>query len=132
MKKTTARPATFGEYSRAFPAAVQRVLRQIRLVIKEEVPEAKETIGYGMPATTLMGHYLVYFAAYEGHVSLYPIPRGTEALRRKMRPYQRGRGTLRFPLTKPVPFGLVRQVVKARAREVESELKARKRRKVVG
>jgi uncharacterized protein YdhG (YjbR/CyaY superfamily) len=130
MRRTNARPATFGEYSRAFPTNVQHVLRQIRVVIKGEVSEAKETISYGMPATTLMGRHLVYFAGYERRVSLYPVPRGTETLRRKLRPYQWGRGTLRLPLSEPLSIGLVRQVVRARAREVRSELAARKRREV--
>lgn len=121
MQKKTAGPATIAEYSRGFPRKAQSALRQIRRVIKEEAPEAKEDIRYGMPAATLRGHYLVYFAAYERHIGIYPVPEGTEALRRRLRPYRSGRGTLRFSMDKPLPIDLIRNIVKALSREVKEK-----------
>jgi len=99
VKKTKARPATFGEFLLAIPKPVQRVLRLIRMVKKGEVPEAMEAMSYGMAATTLMRRWQVYFAAYERHNSHSPMPRGTAAQHRTMRPYQRSRWKLRFLLT---------------------------------
>jgi uncharacterized protein YdhG (YjbR/CyaY superfamily) len=108
-----AAPASIDDYIRAFPEDVQVVLRAIRTTIKDAAPEASEAISYQIPTFKVGGKYLVYFAGYKNHVSVYPIPAVDEELERAIEPYQTGKGTLRFPLSKPVPYELIRRVTEA-------------------
>jgi uncharacterized protein YdhG (YjbR/CyaY superfamily) len=105
--------ATVDEYIDSFPDEVQERLRRIRQVIREVGPEAGERISYGMPTVTLDGKYVVYYSAWKRHLALYPVPGGDEALARDLHPYRTGKGTLRFPLDRPLPEDLVRRVVAA-------------------
>jgi uncharacterized protein YdhG (YjbR/CyaY superfamily) len=75
-------------------------------------PGAEETISYKIPAFTLDGEALVYFAGWKHHVSLYPVPKGDAAFRRRIDPYRAGKGTLKFPLKQPLPLDLIASVVK--------------------
>ena len=102
---------TIDEYIGAFPAQVQPVLAEIRRTIREVAPAAGETISYQMPTFTLNGKHLVYFAGWKNYVSLYPIPAGDAAFQRDIAPYRAGKGTLRFPLGKPVPYDLIGRLV---------------------
>ncbi len=105
--------ATIDDYIGSFPEHVQDVLEQVRRTIRKVVPTGEETISYQIPTITLDGTYLVYFAGWKNHVSLYPIPTDDEALERKLAPYQSGKGTLKFPLDKPIPYDLIERVVKS-------------------
>ena len=103
---------TIDDYIGAQGAAVQPVLQQVRRVIRESAPDAEETISYKIPAFTLNGEELVYFAGWKHHVSLYPVPKGDAAFRRLIEPYRAGKGTLKFPLKQPIPLDLIASVVK--------------------
>ena len=103
--------ATIDEYIGACPAHVQAVLEEVRRRIRQVVPEAGEMISYQMPTMTLNGKHLVYFGAWTHHISVYPVPVADEAFRQELAPYLAGKGTLRFPLDKPVPYELIERVV---------------------
>ncbi len=103
-------PTTIDEYIEGFPADVQVILREIRSRLRAGLPDAAETISYGIPTFTIGGRYLVYFAGWKNHVSVYPIPTGDEAFQREVEPYVAGKGTLKFPLGEPVPYDLIERV----------------------
>jgi uncharacterized protein YdhG (YjbR/CyaY superfamily) len=101
---------TVDEYIASFPAEVQEVLQEIRRTCHAAVPDAGEMISYGLPTITLGGKYVVYFAGWTHHVSVYPVPDGDAAFRASLAPYRAAKGTLMFPLGKPVPYGLIGKV----------------------
>jgi len=117
MSTDQSAPTTIDAYLAAFPPEVQALLQQIRQVIHEAVPNLGETISYGMPTFTLHGKYLVYIAAHKKHIGLYPAPTGVEEFHEAVALYGRGKGTLKFPLDKPMPFDLIRRVARFRAKE---------------
>lgn len=117
MKPNRAAPRNIDEYLAGFPADVQAILRKVRATIRKAAPDAAETISYQMPTFTLNGSYLIYFAAYKGHISIYPAPRGVEQFKAELAVYQGGKGTIQFPLNKPIPFGLIRRIVKFRIKQ---------------
>ena len=90
----------------------------------ESAPEAEEAISYGMPAFKLHGKSLVYFAAWRSHVGFYPSgPSAIEGFKKELSPYKQSKGTIQFRLDKPIPFDLVRKIVKFRVKENESKKK---------
>lgn len=105
------------EYIASFPEDIQRILKELRATIKAAAPEAGEKINYGIPTFTLNGTYLIYFAAWKNHISIYPIPSGSEAFNNEVSNYVAGKGTLKFPLGKPLPWELITQIVKLRVAE---------------
>jgi len=117
MESRSKPPRSIDEYIAGFPDEVQGLLQEVRGVIRETAPEAEETISYGIPTFTLNGRYLIYFAAYKTHLSLYPAPVGVQEFEADMAAYRSGRGTLRFPYDRPVPFELIRRIVKFRVKE---------------
>ncbi len=126
MKTEHAGPRTIDEYIAGFPRDVQVILRQIRLTIRRAAPEATETIKYQIPTFTLQGN-LVSFAAYKNHIGIYPVPRGTERFQKQVAVYKSAKSTVRLPLDKPVPFELIRSLVKFRVKETrESRVVRRK------
>lgn len=119
MKRTIQEtPQTIDEYIAGFPSDVQVILQKIRMTIHKAAPEAQETISYRMPTFNLNDHYLIYFAGYKKHVSLYPAPVGIEKFQEEMAAYISGRGTLKFPLDEPIPYGLIRRIVLFRRRKI--------------
>ncbi|MGB8212077.1 MAG: DUF1801 domain-containing protein [Anaerolineales bacterium] len=109
-------PKTIDEYIANFPADIQEILEKIRNTIQEAVPEAEGTIGYEMPAFRLKGN-LVYFAAFKKHIGLYSIPTGIEEFKTELSIYKQGRGSIQFPLDKPIPYDLISRIAKFRAEE---------------
>ena len=108
---------TVDEYILAFPEPVRTKLQELRLLIKDAVPEAEETIKYGMPTFTLHGN-LVYFAAWKKHIGLYPITAAMEATLDELAAWKTsGKGTIQFPLDQPLPLPLIRSIVALRVRE---------------
>jgi uncharacterized protein YdhG (YjbR/CyaY superfamily) len=99
-----------------FPAEIQVVLEQIRATIQQAAPDAKEAIKYGMPTFVLNGN-LVHFAAFKNHIGFYPAPTGIDAFIGELAPFRTGKGTIQFPIDKPVPFDLITKVVKFRMEE---------------
>jgi uncharacterized protein YdhG (YjbR/CyaY superfamily) len=108
---------TIDEYVRTFPEDVQRILEKLRQTIRKAAPEAVETISYHMPTFKLDGKFLVSFAAWKNHIGLYPIPSGTEAFKKEVAPYKGAKSTARFPIEKPMPYDLVRTIVRYRMKE---------------
>jgi uncharacterized protein YdhG (YjbR/CyaY superfamily) len=105
--------ASIDDYIDAFPQDVQTVMRELRQAIKEAAPEAKETISYDMPAF-VQGRARVYFGAWKRHIGMYGLPAQTiEAFREELEPYLNEKGSLRFPLSKPLPLGLIKELVRS-------------------
>jgi uncharacterized protein YdhG (YjbR/CyaY superfamily) len=109
--------ATIDDYISSFPEEVQIILEEVRRTIRSVVPAAEETISYRIPTITLNGRYLVYFAAWKHHISLYPIPRADEALEQELAPYRAAKGTVRFPLQESIPYDLIKRLVERLVRQ---------------
>jgi len=121
MQASKSQFKTIDEYIATFPKDVQSVLQELRRVIREAAPEAEEARSYGMPAFKLHGRNLVFFAAWKSHVGFYPGgPSAIEAFKKELAPFKRSKGTVQFPLDKPVPFDLVRKIVEFRVKENKS------------
>ena len=104
------------EYIGTFPEEKQKILEELRATIKTVAPEAEEKISYQMPTFALKGN-LVHFAAFKNHIGLYPTPSGTQAFKRELSIYQGAKGSIRFPIDKPLPLELIRKIVKFRVAE---------------
>jgi uncharacterized protein YdhG (YjbR/CyaY superfamily) len=115
MKRT--KPTDIDEYIAAFPVATQSKLEQVRTTIKKAAPLAEEKISYGIPAFNFQDSYLVYFAGYKNHIGLYPAPTGVEAFKKEISDYKSGKGSLQFPLDKPMPLRLINKIIKFRIKE---------------
>jgi uncharacterized protein YdhG (YjbR/CyaY superfamily) len=98
---------TVEEYIASFPPEVQAKLEDVRRVMRASAPGTQEAISYGIPTLMLDGRYLIYFAGWKQHISVYPIPSGDEALQRDLAPYVAAKGTLRFPISEPIPLELI-------------------------
>ncbi len=109
------------EYIAEFPPEVQKVLQEVRAVIKAAAPEATETISYAIPTFDLKKRHLIHFAGYKSHIGLYPTPSGTERFEEELKSYKQGRGSVQFPLSQPVPFDLIRRIVEFRLQEVTAK-----------
>jgi uncharacterized protein YdhG (YjbR/CyaY superfamily) len=113
----TKKAASMDEYIAGFPKETQKILEQVRAIIKNAAPDAEETISYAIPTFTMNKTYLVYFAGYKNHISLYPSPAGNEAFEKEIAGYRSGKGTVQFPLDKPLPINLITKIVKYRIKE---------------
>ena len=96
---------------------MQEILEKIRMMIRKAAPAAEETISYEIPTFKLKGKYLICFAAYKKHIGVYPVPAGDAKLNEELPVYQTGKGTLQFPLNKPIPYNLITKIVKLRVKE---------------
>ena len=113
------------EYIATFPDEVQKILQKIRQTIKKVAPKAEETISYRIPTFKLNGTYLIYFAGYKKHVSVYPAPRGDKEFKKELAGYEGGKGTVQFPLDQPIPYDLISRLVKFRAKKNLETVKAK-------
>lgn len=110
-------PETVGQYIAGHPKSIASRLRDIRKVVREAVPEAKETIKYGMPTFVYRGN-LLSFGAYKNHIGMYPVPHApSPELKMAMKPYFSEKSTLQFPHSKPLPLDLIRKVTEARVED---------------
>ena len=107
---------TIDEYINQFPVDVQDILNELRRVINENAPGAKEKISYQMPTFYLNGN-LVHFAAYKNHIGFYPAPSGIEAFKDELTGYKWAKGSVQFPIDKPIPYDLVKRIVEFRVKE---------------
>ena len=108
---------TIDAYIKTSPKDVQHILEEMRQTIREAAPQAVETISYQMPTFKLEGKGLIYFAAFKNHIGFYPIPSGIEAFEEELSRYKQGKGSVQFPINQPVPFDLVRRIVRFRVKE---------------
>ncbi len=127
MRTNQTPPKNIDEYIAGFPNDVREILRKIRMTIGKAAPDAEETIKYQMPTFTLEGN-LVHFAAFKKHIGFYPVPTGIEKFKKELSVYEGGKGSVQFPLDKPVPFDLISKIVKFRVKE-NLERAASKRKK---
>ncbi len=116
MQTKTNKPATIDEYIAQFPQDVQQILNKIRALIKELAPEAMEKISYAMPGFYLNG-MLVWFAGYEKHIGFYPTGLGIEPFKDEISAYKSSKGAVQFPLNKPIPYELIKKMVRFRIAE---------------
>lgn len=113
---SNSQPKTVDQYINSFPERVKVVLHALRRVIKEEAPEAKETIKYRIPTFTLNGN-LIHFAAFKNHIGFYPTPSPLEVFKKELSKYQTSKGAIQFPIDQPLPFPLIRKIVRFRVKE---------------
>ena len=111
------------KYISQFPPGVQHILRNIRKLIKENAPEAEESMAYGMPAYKTNKKPLVYFAAYKNHIGFYATPSGHSEFKDELSGYKQGKGSVQFPLDQPLPYELIKKIVKFRVTENNSTIK---------
>ena len=104
---------TIDEYIAQFPEEVQVLLEKMRTIIHKAAPKAEEAIAYGIPTFKMNGN-LVHFGGYKSHISFYPAPSGIGAFKKELAKYEGSKGTIRFPLDKPLPVTLITQVIKFR------------------
>ncbi len=107
---------TVDEYIASFPPERQAILEDVRGAMRRGAPGTEERISYGIPAFTLDGRYLIYFAGWKQHVSVYPIPETDDALEQAIAPYRAAKGTLRFPTRPADPLRPDRATCRGRAR----------------
>lgn len=121
------KPNDINDYIAAFPENVQKLLEQVRATIQKAAPEATETISYAMPTFKLNG-ILVHFAAFQNHIGFYALPSGNEAFQEDLSAYKTGKGSIQFPIDKPLPFDLITKIVKFRVKEnaEKAEMKKKK------
>jgi uncharacterized protein YdhG (YjbR/CyaY superfamily) len=116
---------TIDEYIASRPTTVQPTLKKLRGIVRKALPKAEEAISYHIPAYRLHGRIVVFFAGWSEHYSLYPAgSRLSEALKKDLAAYEMSRGTIRFPLSKPIPETLITRIVKFRAGEVQAKATA--------
>lgn len=129
METTTkAKFKTVDEYLSALPTKTKTILKVLRKTIKQAAPQAEELISYNIPAYKLNG-LLIYFAAWKEHVSIYPRTSGMEkAFKKELSGYEGSKGTVKFPINRPIPFSLISKIVKFRVQEnlAKSRTKAKK------
>jgi uncharacterized protein YdhG (YjbR/CyaY superfamily) len=106
-------PATIDDYIAEAPLEVQPILQKIRATVRQAAPQAEEVMSYRMPAFKQDG-ILIYFAAFKKHIGLFPPATGEAALTREAAKYAGPKGNLQLPLDEPIPYPLIRKIVKAR------------------
>ncbi|MGD0646084.1 MAG: DUF1801 domain-containing protein [Candidatus Bathyarchaeia archaeon] len=107
---------TIDEYIAIFPENVQSILQKLRQTISDAAPEAKEGISYQIPVFKLKGN-LVWFAAFKNHIGFYPRASALEAFKDKLGAYDISKGTVKFPINGPIPFDLIKEIVRFRVKE---------------
>jgi len=123
----TAPAKSIDQYIAGFPRDVQERLQQIRGIISNAAPDAEEVIKYQIP-TFVLGGNLVHFAAFQKHIGFYPTPSAIRAFTAELTDYESAKGSVQFPLDKPIPFALIKRMVEFRVREAR-KMGAKKRKK---
>jgi uncharacterized protein YdhG (YjbR/CyaY superfamily) len=101
---------TIDDYIASKPTEVQPILEEVRQTLRKAVPDTDEAISYEIPTLKLDGKYVVYFAAWKNHLSIYPIPDADEDFEKELAPYRSAKGTLKFPFRQPIPYDLIERV----------------------
>lgn len=111
-----------------YPEDVQQVLEKVRATIHKAAPDAEEKINYGIPTFTLEGN-LVHFSAFKNHIGFYPTPTGIEKFKSELSKYEMAKGSVKFPLDKPIPYALITKIVKFRVKENLERAGAKRKKK---
>jgi uncharacterized protein YdhG (YjbR/CyaY superfamily) len=125
MKEKQATVETIDEYIAGFPQDIRALLEKIRTTIRKAAPVAEEAIKYQIPTFVQNGN-LVHFAAYKHHIGFYPTSKAITKFKKELSPYAGAKGTVRFPLDKPIPFGLISRIVKSRVQDNFKKAKEKK------
>ncbi len=128
MKAKQQQPATIDEYIADFPENVQPHLEKVRAAIRKAAPDAEEAIKYSMPTFVLNGN-LIHFAGWNNHVGLYPGSKPIEMFKDELAKYEISKGTVRFPLDKPIPLGLIGKITKYCVKRNSERAAAKKHKK---
>ena len=120
MKPAGKAPATIEEYIAAFPADIQKILQDVRTTIGRAAPDAHEAMKYGIP-TFVLGGNLVHFGGFKTHVGFYPTPSGIEAFKKQLAVYEGAKGSVQFPVDRPMPLRLISRIVKFRVQETQQK-----------
>lgn len=115
-------------YIAGFPQETQKLLQQVRSIISKAAPEAEETINYGIPTFILKGN-LVHFAGYKNHIGFYPASSGIETFKKELAVYKGAKGSVQFPIDKPMPLALITKIVKFRVKENMEKANAKMKKK---
>jgi uncharacterized protein YdhG (YjbR/CyaY superfamily) len=117
------------DYISRFPDKVQKILEEVRAAIRKAAPDAQELISYRIPAFTLQGRILVYFAAFKNHIGFYPKTTAIKKFKKELSAYETAKGTVRFPFDKPAPLTLIGEIVKFRVKENRERIGAKPKKK---
>lgn len=120
MKKTD----LVGLYIKSAPKETREILQTMRETIASVAPKAEETIKYGIPTFTLYGENLVHFGGFKKHVSFFPTPSAIVAFSKELGAYPSSKGTVKFSLEEPIPYALVKKIVRYRVKEVREKKRA--------
>ena len=128
MDSKKVRFTSIDEYIEIFPEEIQKILQELRATIKAAAPDAEEKISYQIPTFALKGN-LVHFAAWKKHIGFYPTSSGTQAFEHELSIYESAKGSVKFPIDKPLPLELIGKIVKFRVAEnlKKAEIKSSKK-----
>jgi uncharacterized protein YdhG (YjbR/CyaY superfamily) len=128
MITKTAAANDIDTYIAGFPKDTQKLLEQLRAVIRKAAPIAEEVISYQMPAYKYHG-MLVYFAGYQNHIGFYPTASGIENFKKEISAFKWAKGSVQFPLDKPLPVALITKIVVFKVKEnlARTEIKGKKK-----
>ena len=119
---------TIDAYISGFPEDVQDILQKIRRIVSDAAPDAEEAIKYQIP-TFVLGGNLVHFAAFEKHIGFYPTPSGIEQFKDALSAYNSAKGSVQFPLDSPIPYNLIKRIVRFRVKENRDKMSSKPVRK---
>ena len=128
MKAKPKTVETIDDYISEFPKDVQAILKRIRTTIRKAAPEAQEAIKYQIPTYVQNGN-LVHFGAYKTHIGFYPTSKAIVKFKTELSPYAGAKGTVRFPLDKPIPYDLIGRIAKSRVQDNLTKAKAKGKKK---
>lgn len=126
MQTNSGTPRNIDEYISGFPNDIRQILEKIRATIRKAAPEADEAIKYQIPTFILNGN-LVHFAAFKNHIGFYPAPMGIEQFQDELSRYESGKGSVQFPLDRPIPYALISKIVKYRVKKNLEKAAAKKK-----
>jgi uncharacterized protein YdhG (YjbR/CyaY superfamily) len=112
------------EYIAEHSLEVRQILEEIRTVISKAAPQATEDIKYGLPTFVFHGN-LVHFGAFKSHIGFYPTPTAIDMFKKELSSYEVGKGTIQFPVDRPIPFALIGKIVKFRVKENAEKAKSK-------
>ena len=116
---------TVEQYIASFPAEVRELLEKVRASIREILPNAKEEIKYDIPTFVENGN-VVHFGGYQNHIGFYPAPVGLSVFKEELAGYVTGKGSVQFPLNKPIPYDLIKKITLFRKMEMEEKARQKK------